>query len=53
MIAAHLAAVSPVKMGFLNVGERFGEVGNLKYLALAFGFTPENVAAKAEGLLAR
>lgn len=53
MIAAHLAAVSPVKMGFLNVGERFGEVGNLKYLAGAFGFTPENVAAKAEELLAR
>ncbi len=53
MIAAHLAAVNPVKMGFVNVGERFGEVGNLKYLSEAFGFTAENVAAKARELLGR
>ncbi len=50
MIAAHLASVNPVKMGFVNVGERFGEVGNLKYLSSAFGFTAENVAAAAEEL---
>ena len=53
MIAGHLAAVDPVKMGFVNVGERFGEVGNLKYLSSAFGFTAENVAAKAEELLGK
>ena len=51
MIAGHLAAVNPVKMGFVNVGERFGEVGNLKYLSDAFGFTAENIARKAEALL--
>lgn len=51
MIAGHLAAVNPVKMAFLNVGERFGEVGDLKYLSAAFGFTPEGVIAKAEELL--
>ena len=53
MIAGHLAAVDPVKMGFVNVGERFGEVGNLKYLSSAFGFTAENVAVKAEELLGK
>ena len=53
MIAGHLAAVNPVHMGFVNVGERFGEVGNLKYLSSAFGFTAENVAAKAEELLGK
>ena len=50
MIAAHLAEVSPVRMSFVNVGDRYGEVGNLKYLAPAFGFTAEDVAAKAEEL---
>ena len=53
MIAAHLAQTNPVKMGFVNVGERFGEVGNLKYLSDAFGFTAENVAQKAEELIRR
>lgn len=51
MIAGHLAKTNPVKMDFLNVGERFGEVGNLSYLKNAFGFTADNIAAKAEGLI--
>ena len=51
MIAAYLARTNPVRMDFLSVGERFGEVGNLRYLASAFGFTAENAAAKAEGLI--
>lgn len=53
MIAGHLAAVNPVKMGFVNVGERFGEVGNLKYLSSDFGFTADNVAQKAKELLGK
>ena len=53
MIAGHLAAVNPVKMGFVNVGERFGEVGNLKYLSSTFGFTADNVAQKAKELLGK
>ena len=51
MIASHLATVNPVKMSFLNVGDRFGEVGNLKYLAESFGFTADNIARKAEALI--
>ena len=51
MIAAHLATVNPVKMSFLNVGERFGEVGNLKYLSEAFGFTADNIVKKVEDLI--
>ena len=51
MIAAYLARTNPVRMDFLCVGDRFGEVGNLKYLASAFGFTAENAAAMAEGLI--
>ncbi len=51
MIAAHLASTYPAKMAFLNVGERYGEVGNLDYLKKAFGFTAENVASLSEGLL--
>ncbi|MCK9191916.1 MAG: 1-deoxy-D-xylulose-5-phosphate synthase [Sphaerochaetaceae bacterium] len=50
MIATHLIQTVPVKMDFLNVGERFGEVGNLAYLQKAFGFTAENIVAKAEKL---
>jgi len=53
MIAAHLASVHPVKMAFLNVGERYGEVGNLDYLKSAFGFTADSCAGMAEELLER
>ncbi len=51
MIASYYAQHNPVKMGFVNVGERFGEVGNLSYLKQAFGFTGENIALKAEELI--
>ncbi len=50
MIAMHLSRTYPVKMDFMNVGERFGEVGNLSYLSSSFGFTPEVAAEKAERL---
>ena len=50
MIAAHLARTVPVRMDFMNVGERFGEVGNLQYLAQSFGFTAEAAAEKAESI---
>lgn len=51
MIATHLIQTVPVKMDFLNVGERFGEVGNLAYLQEAFGFTCENIVKKATALV--
>lgn len=51
MIAGYLATTNPVKMGFVNVGERFGEVGNLSYLKETFGFTGKNIAQKAEELI--
>lgn len=51
MIASHLSQVNPVKMGFVNVGERFGEVGDLKYLKEAFGFRGEDIAKKALELI--
>ena len=51
MIASHLSQVNPVRMGFVNVGEQFGEVGNLDYLAKTFGFTAENIAEKAKALV--
>ncbi len=51
MIAAHLAKTYPVKMDFVNVGERFGEVGKLDYLAKTFGFTSEDIALKAQALV--
>ncbi len=50
-IAAHLAKTCPTKMDFVNVGERFGEVGKLDYLLKAFHFTAEDIAAKAEALI--
>lgn len=49
-VAAHLAKTNPVRMDFVNVGERFGEVGNLKYLVGTYHFTAEDIAAKAEAL---
>lgn len=49
-IAAHLAKTCPTKMDFVNVGERFGEVGNLKYLLEAFNFRAEDIAEKAAAL---
>lgn len=51
MISAHLAQTTPTRMGFVNVGERFGEVGTLQYLKQAFGFTGEDIARKAEDLI--
>lgn len=50
-VAAYLATTYPVKMDFLNVGERFGEVGKLDYLKKAFGFTAEHIVSKAENLV--
>jgi len=50
-IAGHLARVNPTKMDFVNVGEQYGEVGKLDYLQKVFGFTAENIAAKAEALV--
>lgn len=52
MIAGYLATKMPVRMGFVNVGERFGEVGNLDYLKEAFGFTGKAIAAKALEIIA-
>ena len=53
MVAGYLAKTNPVKMDFVNVGERFGEVGNLDYLTKAFGFTPEHIAEVGEALAKR
>lgn len=50
-IAALLAKECPTKMDFVNVGERFGEVGKLDYLLKAFNFTADDIAAKAEALV--
>ena len=50
-IAAHLAKTCPTKMDFVNVGERFGEVGKLDYLLKSFNFTADDIAAKAEALV--
>ena len=50
-IAAFLARNYPVKMDFMCVGERFGEVGNLSYLKEAFGFTGEHLASMCKELI--
>jgi transketolase len=50
-VAAHLARTNPTRMDFVNVGERYGEVGKLGYLQQAFGFTAEAIAAKAAALV--
>ena len=52
-IAGYLVKTNPVPMDFVNVGEQFGEVGKLDYLAKVFGFTAENIAKKAEDLVRR
>jgi len=52
-IAAHFAVTVPTKMDFVNVGEEFGEVGNLKYLTERFGFTAEHIAQVAASLARR
>lgn len=50
-IAAFLARNYPIKMDFMCVGERFGEVGNLSYLKDAFGFTGEHLASMCKELI--
>ena len=50
-IAAFLARNYPIKMDFMCVGERFGEVGNLSYLKEAFGFTGEHLASMCKELI--
>ena len=52
-IAGYLVKTNPVLMDFVNVGEQFGEVGKLNYLAKVFGFTGEAIASKAEDLVKR
>jgi transketolase len=52
-IAAFLAKTHPTKMDFVNVGEAFGEVGNLSYLTGRFGFTGPHIAEVAEALAKR
>ena len=52
-IAGHLVKTFPVAMDFVNVGERYGEVGKLDYLAQSFGFTADAIAMKAEMLAKR
>jgi len=51
MLAMHYASTNPIKMGFVNVGERFGEVGSLSYLSSIFNFTAENIATVAKSIL--
>ena len=52
MVSYHLLQSGiPVRAGFINVGDRFGEVGSLEYLASAFGFTAEDIEKKALSLL--
>ena len=41
----------PCKADFVNVGERFGEVGSLDYLASAFGFDAAHIEKKALDLI--
>ncbi len=50
-VAAHLSKTCPTLMDFVNVGEKFGEVGDLKYLIKTFKFTAEDIALKAEKLV--
>ena len=50
-IAAFLARNYPIKMDFMCVGERFGEVGNLSYLKEAFGFTGEHLASMCKEII--
>lgn len=52
-VAGYLVQNDPVPMDFVSVGEQFGEVGNLAYLAKVFGFTAENIEKKAEALAKR
>ena len=52
-VAAHLAQTYPVKMDFVCIGEKFGEVGKLDYLMKVFGLFAEDIAAKAEALARR
>lgn len=52
-IAGFLVKENPVPMDFVSVGEQFGEVGKLDYLAKVFGFTAENIEQKAEALAKR
>lgn len=52
-VAGYLVKTTPVPMDFVSVGEQFGEVGKLDYLAKVFGFTADNIARKAEELTRR
>lgn len=52
-VAGYLVTTNPVPMDFVSVGEQYGEVGTLDYLAKVFGFTAENIARKAENLTKR
>lgn len=46
MISSYYSKTNPVKMEFINVGDRFGEVGSLDYLSNTFGFNCDNIVDK-------
>lgn len=50
-VAGFLAKTYPVRMDYVNVGERFGEVGDLQYLKDSFCFNASDIARKAEALI--
>lgn len=52
-VAEALAEGCPVPMERVGVGDRFGEVGTVEYLAETFGITAECIAAKIRRVLAR
>lgn len=53
LVAGHLAQTCPVKMDFLCVEDRYGEVGPLSYLKESFGFTAPVLVDKALKLLSK
>lgn len=49
--AAYLSKHCPTRMDFMNVNEKWGEVGPLNYLKEAFGFTAERMVESILGLM--
>ena len=52
-VAAVLAAEHPVKMAFVNGGDKFGQSGSSSELMNFYGFTAANIAVRAKELIGK
>jgi transketolase len=53
MISSVIVQNNPIPMSFVNVGDEYGEVGNIEFLAKKFKLTADNIVEQSLKLIQR